>query len=141
MKSDSGVGVRACPASAPEQSASYSFAIRITNGSGTTVSVQTATLTSGQWQGTPPAPGAPILSGQTQQYVNAAMQIFTGLGGTITLVPMTGGTVYVTWSWPQGTAPTGWALAQNTKGIAVTSQLTGVGSSNPVLQVSINNIA
>jgi hypothetical protein len=116
-----------------------SFRIDVQNASGTTLALQTATLTGGVWVPAPPAIGSAVFPGGAPSYLNSATQSFSGLGGTLIFVPNTGGSITVGWSWPSGKAPSAAASAQRTS-IPVRGQLINVGSSEPVFQVLIGSV-
>jgi hypothetical protein len=116
-------------------------AISILNGSGTTLAIGVYSLTGGEWEaGHKPDSRYPIDGGRTVEYANIAPNYFTGLGGSITLYPMTGGCIDVSWNWPSGKGPTGWATPDSTTGIEVNYSLIGAGSSNVTLQVILTNL-
>lgn len=112
--------------------------VTITNGSGTGMSLQAASLSAGSW--VPPAPviGSPLGAGATVSYRNSS-DIFSGLGGYVQLVPLTGGIVTIGWSWPSGQGATGYAYAQQTSGIAVSYDVINPNTSQPTLQVQFSN--
>jgi hypothetical protein len=114
--------------------------VSITNSSGTECDVLTFSLTGGSWQ-TPPQAGQPILPGATQNYVNFTDAAFTALGGTIALLPTTGGTLTIVWNWPWGGMVTGSATAAGVTGVAVSANVINPNTSSPTLQVSISNAA
>ncbi len=113
-----------------------SFAIAVQNASGTTLALQTATLASGAWLPPAPAIGSGVFPGDAPRYVNVSLQAFSGLGGTLILVPMTGGSITIGWSWPSGGTPAAAAYGQNTS-ISVDGTLINVGSSQPTFQVVV----
>ncbi|MBV8751074.1 MAG: hypothetical protein JO103_15310 [Candidatus Eremiobacteraeota bacterium] len=114
------------------------FSVQIANLSGTLLTINTFLLTGGSWV-TPPQGGGPINPGQTQNYDNYTDQPYTGLGGTISLSPTTGGTITVTWSWPWGSLATGSTTVSNVTGISVASNVINQNTNNPILQVTITN--
>ncbi len=117
---------------------SSAMTVTITNGSGTGMSLQAAQLSAGSWL--PPAPviGSPLDAGATVAYRNGS-DIFSGLGGYVQLVPLTGGIVTIGWSWPSGQAASGYAYAQQTSGIAVSYDVINPNTSQPTLQVRFSN--
>lgn len=112
------------------------FLINLLNASGTTLTLQQATLAGGIWFATVPSIGDQILPGAARLYVNAPQQSFSGLGGTLLFAPATGGTITVGWSWPSGQMPQAAAYAQNTS-LIVTGQLINSGTGQPDFQVQI----
>ncbi len=124
------------PARGPSGTASLAFVIAVQNASGTTLALQTATLSAGTW--VPPAPvaGSGVFPGEAPRYVNVPVGPFSGLGGSLVFVPMTGGSITVGWVWPAGGMPEAAAYAQNTA-IAVNGVLINLGSAQPTYQVTI----
>ncbi|HTJ26267.1 MAG TPA: hypothetical protein VMA36_08880 [Candidatus Limnocylindria bacterium] len=125
---------------APDGSAALpaiAFLVDLQNGSGTTLTLQTATLTAGLWL--PPAPqiADQILPGAMPRYVNAPAQSFSGLGGSLIFVPMTGGSITIGWTWPSGQAPQAGAYGQNTS-LIVRGQLINAGTGQPNFQVQVS---
>jgi hypothetical protein len=114
------------------------FTIQITNSSGTLLVLQDFTLTGGSWAQRPQA-GSPINSGQTASYDNYTDQAFTGLGGTMTLVPANGGTIALAWNWAWGGVATGSATASGLTGISVSAQVINGNTNNPTLQITVSN--
>lgn len=114
------------------------FTVQTTNSSGTLLIIQNFFLTGGSWE-TPPQAGAPINSGQTASYNNLTEQAFTGLGGSMTLVPASGGSITLTWNWPWGGVATGSATAASLNGISVSATVINQNTANPTLQVTVLN--
>jgi hypothetical protein len=117
---------------------SNALTVSITNGSGTTMSLQAASLSAGSWLPPAPAIGTPLQAGAFLSYRNGS-DIFSGLGGYLQLVPMTGGTITIGWSWPSGQGASGYAFAQQTSGIGVTYDVINPNTSQPTLQVQLSN--
>jgi len=113
------------------------FLIDLVNGSGTTLTLQVATLTNGVWVPAPgPQIGSPVFPGDAPQYVNAPTNVFSGLGGQLQFVPMTGGTITIAWTWPSGGKPDAAVFTQKTNLVA-RGNLINTGSGQPDFQVSV----
>ncbi len=114
------------------------FTVQTTNSSGTLLIIQNFYLTGGSWE-VPPQAGAPISPGQMVSYNNATDQPFTGLGGLMSLVPATGGTITLNWNWSWGGVATGSATAASLNGISVSATVINQNTANPTLQVTVLN--
>lgn len=114
------------------------FTVQITNSSGTLLIIQNFTLSGGFWV-TPPQAGAPIDPAATKSYNNATDTAFTGLGGTMVLIPANGGSLTLIWNWPWGGVATGSATATGLTGISVSANVINTQGNNPTLQVTIIN--
>ncbi len=114
------------------------FTVQTTNSSGTLLIIQNFTLTGGSWE-QPPKAGDAVNSGDTKAYNNLTDQPFTGLGGTMVLVPASGGSITLAWNWPWGGVATGSATAAGLNGISVSATVINQNTANPTLQVTVLN--
>jgi hypothetical protein len=75
--------------------------INIQNSTATSLYVSTAFLTGGEWEpGATPAIGQTIGAGSNPVFENGGSTVYTQLGGSMTLAPLTGGQITITWGWP-----------------------------------------
>jgi hypothetical protein len=115
-----------------------SITIDIQDASGTSLTLNYGTLSSGNWE-TQPVPGSTIKPGDSSTFVNGATNNFASLGGTIFLTPASGGTITIGWSWPNGSPVTSTVPTTALSDIAVTHSLTNTNSDFPRLTVMVTN--
>lgn len=121
------------------EAVTMAFVITVQNASGTTLALQVATLSAGVWVPPPPVVGSAVFPGDTPRYANAQAGAFSGLGGSLMFVPMTGGSITIGWIWPSGGLPEAAAYGQNTS-IVVSGSLINVGTAQPTFQVIIGTV-
>lgn len=113
--------------------------IMIGDSSSTTLNINTYSVTSGRWdpQYTPQL-GQQITPGQNPMFVNFTDQPFTAVSGSITLSPMSGGLITLSWDWQYGSPFQQRSSTQNTT-LGVSSQITGQTSTTVTVQYQITN--
>jgi hypothetical protein len=116
----------------------HGLTIQIINLSDTPVSISSGQLSGGYWDGPGPMPGDMISAGGTS-FANAGS--YTALGGTIQLMPSSGGTITITWSWPLGQAVTGSASSSALNGLSLTMGIIATQSARPTQQIFIGESA
>ncbi|HTJ26268.1 MAG TPA: hypothetical protein VMA36_08885 [Candidatus Limnocylindria bacterium] len=114
------------------------FTIQITNSSGTLLVIQNFSLSGGSWVLAPEA-GSAVNPADTKSFNNFTDTAFTGLGGTMVLVPSNGGSISLAWNWPWGGVATGSATASSLSGISVSANVINTNTNNPTLQVTVLN--
>ncbi|MEP9358778.1 hypothetical protein [Sphingomonas sp. KR3-1] len=87
--------------------------IDVQNGSSVDLGISQGMLTGGSWVGASPTPGTVLGAGQST-YVNASGSTFSSAGGVIILVPASGGTINMSWSWSPGSPVIAYGLASGT---------------------------
>jgi|GEM_PF-2627956 hypothetical protein len=82
-------------------SAVKTVTISVTNSSPITLTLAGAVLAAGYWQQPPPNVGSVLLPGAPQLIaVNAADSVFSSVAGTLTFAPADGGSLTMSWIWP-----------------------------------------
>lgn len=117
-----------------------SVTIQIQDSSAAQLILATYSLTGGQWEA-PPQPGTIIAPGQTVPFINVASTNFDSIGGNITLSPLSGGQISISWSFPFGSPVSSSVTSSSLSGIAVSSNTINGQTSNPTLQVLVSNSA
>jgi hypothetical protein len=111
--------------------------ILIMDQSGTVLNVNTYAITGGVWDpANQPVSGQQITPGENTKFVNYTDQPYTSIGGVITLVPQTGGTISVTWSWPYGSPFTQSVSTQSTT-LTANGTIVGQTGTQATVQVQI----
>jgi hypothetical protein len=83
-----------------QDSGSKTVTITVTNSSPVSLTLVSAILTAGHWQSPPPPVGWTMQPGGTIMPVNAADNAFSSASGTLTFNPADGGTLTMSWIWP-----------------------------------------
>ncbi len=134
------------PTENPELTVSAAGAVRsvtlqIMDSSDTTFNINTFSLTGGKWDPTQqPQLGQSLGPGQTLTYINFTDAPFTGVGGTISLAPVSGGLINITWAWNYGSPLQSGFVIQGT----TLNYILSVGGQNtpsPTVQISIAGLA
>lgn len=122
-------------------SAVRSVTLQIMDSSDTTFNVNTFSLSNGKWDPTQqPQLGQSLSPGQTLIYVNFTDTPYTGVGGTISFAPVSGGLVNITWAWNYGAPLQSGFVVQGTSLNYILS-VAGQNTPFPTVQISIASIA
>jgi len=112
--------------------------VLVTDSSATTLNLSTFGLYEGKWDPAfQPQPGVQISPGASPSYVNYTDQPFTGVGGFLTLTPMTGGQITISWSWEYGGTFWGTSSTKSTT-LQVSTQPINQQTNSVTLQVTIH---
>ncbi|MFJ2682415.1 hypothetical protein ACIOYV_01585 [Pseudomonas sp. NPDC087342] len=114
-----------------------SLTVEIFNSSGADIAVNYAQLTGREWA-IPPTPGTLICPSQQQAYVNGVSNTLSSLGGQISLMPASGGSITSAWNWPSG-SPVSGSVNSIATNLAVTHQISNTQTNNPTMQIVIAN--
>jgi hypothetical protein len=108
--------------------------IDVQNGSSVDLGISQALLTAGNWVTPPPAPiaGTVLGAGQTS-YVNSSGSTFGSAGGAIILVPASGGTINMSWSWTPGSPVIAYGLASGTSVVLLSYGVRNAQTFNPTV--------
>ncbi len=122
----------------PQETVYRQVTVIVTDSSATTLNLSTFGLTDGKWDPAfQPQPGVQIGPGASPAYVNFTDQPFTGVGGFLTLTPMTGGQITITWSWEYGSTFAAYSSTRSTR-LQVSTQAINQQTSSVTLQVTIS---
>ncbi len=115
--------------------------LQIMDTSDTTFNVNTFALSGGKWDPDhQPQLGQSLAPGQTLMYVNFTDAPYTGVGGTLTLAPVSGGLVSITWNWNYGAPLKSGFVVQGTSLYYVLT-VAGQTTASPTVQISISSLA
>lgn len=125
-------------AEALEASSGMVITIAIYNSSSADLGIQAAALTGGNWQGPTPEPGTVLATGTTN-YVNVSASIFAGCGGFITLVPASGGSINMSWSWTPQSSVIAYGVASGTSTILMSYSVANASTYSPTVTYAISD--
>ncbi len=112
---------------------------QINDASDTTLSINTFGVTFGQWDPKfMPQLGQQIGPGENPSFVNYTDKPYTAVSGYITLSPLSGGLITLSWDWKYGSPFQATSSTQNTT-LGVKSSIVGQTGTTVTIQYQITN--
>lgn len=115
-----------------------SITIDISDSSPSSLIIDYAILTGGQWDKKPDL-GMTIKPGDQVSFVNGASDAYARIDGKIVMAPASGGLIEIGWDWPFGAGTSGFVRGESLNDLSVSSQWVNHQSDNPVFQLTISN--
>lgn len=124
---------------APQGTIYRQATITIYDASDTVLNLNTFSISSGAWNPSQmPTSGQQITSGQQPNFNNYTDQPFTGIGGLMSLSPMSGGIITLSWNWKYG-SPFEFSASTSNTPLAVKGQIVGQSGTAVTVQFQVTN--
>ncbi|PTR14389.1 hypothetical protein C8R31_10661 [Nitrosospira sp. Nsp2] len=112
--------------------------ITILNSSSAELEIQAAELTGGNWSGTAPVAGTVLAAGSTS-YINVGASISAGVGGIITLIPASGGSISMSWNWTPTNPAIAYGVVSGTSTILLSYSAANASTYSPMVTYVISD--